>query len=124
MFSLSFRHFSTIVITSEIFNPHPLSGIERPDAKLFMSITGDMISQWDTLVPWYKAGLDAVARLLLKAAPSDDLYNYLRDHPLQNPAKAKVHCDHGFAFLRWAVKIYLKVSLHSVSLPTYVLIPS
>ena len=76
-----------------------------------MSITEDMISQWDTLEPChYYVGLGAVARLLFKAAPLDDLYLYLQNHPLQNPAKAKVHCEHRFAGLRCAVKIYLEVS--------------
>ena len=89
-----------------------------------MSITEDMIIQWDTLVPCYYVGLDAVASLLLKAAPLDDLYLYLRDHPLQNPAKAKVHCEHGFAGLRGAVKIYLEVSFCLLSLPTYVVLIS
>ena len=113
------------IISSEIFNPYPfiVSGIERPDAKSFAFITEDMISQRDTLVPSCYAGLDGVATLLSKAAPLDDLYLYLRDHPLQNPAKAKVHCKHGFAKLRWAVKIYLEVSSYWLSCPIYVFIP-
>ena len=82
-----------------------------------------MISERENLVPCYHEGLIAVATLLSKAAPLDDLYLYLRDHPLQNPAKAKVHCEHGFAGLRWAVKIYMEVSSYWLSCPIYVLIP-
>ncbi|KAF8815723.1 hypothetical protein BYT27DRAFT_7192458 [Phlegmacium glaucopus] len=94
----------------EIFNPYPfITGIERPDAKLFMSLTGDVASRREILVPNYKNGLDAVSKLLLKAAPLTDLYICVRDHPLQNPAKAKVHCEHGFTSLRLAVKAYLDV---------------
>ena len=74
-----------------------------------------MTSLRDILVPRYHAGLAAVATLLSKAAPLDDLYLYLRDHPLQNPAKAKVHCEHGFYELRSVVKIYLEVSFRSLS---------
>jgi hypothetical protein len=100
-----------MIVPSEIFNPYPfIVGIERPDAKLFMSITEDMISQRKNFVPLYEHGLNAVTIFLSKAAPLDDLYFYLRDHPLQNPAKAKVHCEHGFASLRLAVKVYLEVS--------------
>ena len=85
-------------------------GIERPNAKLFMSLTEDVTSRRKVLVPEYREGLDAVSKLLLKAAPLPDLYFHLRDHPLQNPAKAKVHCEHGFSSLRSAVKIYLDVN--------------
>ncbi|KAF8809784.1 hypothetical protein BYT27DRAFT_6516884 [Phlegmacium glaucopus] len=93
---------------NEIFNPYPfIMGIERPDAKLFMSLTEDVASRREILVPHYRQGLDAVSNLLLKAAPLTDLYICLRDHPLQNLAKAKVHCEHGFATLRLAVKVYL-----------------
>ncbi|KAF8809224.1 hypothetical protein BYT27DRAFT_7254737 [Phlegmacium glaucopus] len=87
-------------------------GIKRPDAKLFMSLTEDVASQQEILVPYYRQGLDAVTRLLLKAAPLTDLYICLRDHPLQDPAKAKVHCEHGFASLRLAVKAYLDKRQH------------
>ena len=111
-FSHLFCNFSSMIVSSEIFNPHPfMLGIKRPNAKLFACITEDMISQRETLVPYYTQGLYAVTTLLSKAAPFTDLYLYLQDHPLQNPAKAKVHCEHGFALLRWAVKVYLKVSL-------------
>ena len=89
-------------------------GIKRPDAKLFACIAEDLISQRETLVPWYSAGLDAVACLLSEAAPLTDLCLYLQDHPLQNPAKAKVHCEHGFASLRCAVKVYLKVNFYRI----------
>ena len=100
-----------IIASSEIFNPYPfILGIERPDAKLFMSITEDFASQWAILVPNYSDGCRAVITLLSKAAPLTDLHFYLRDHPLQNPAKAKVHCERGFALLRLAVKVYLDVS--------------
>ena len=85
--------------------------------------TEAMISQRDTLVPDYDYGLDAVATLLSKAAPLDDLYLYLRDHPLQNPAKAKVHHEHGFSKLRLAVRDYLEVSSYWLSCLIYVLIP-
>ncbi|KAF8815007.1 hypothetical protein BYT27DRAFT_7201103 [Phlegmacium glaucopus] len=111
----------------EIFNPYPFTtGIERPDAKL-LSLTEHVASQREILVPNYRAGLDAVSKLLLKAAPLTDLYICLRDHPLQNPAKAKVHCEHGFASLRLAVKAYLdkcqhlrpKVLRRSSSCPLY-----
>ena len=99
--SLFFWHeFSVIIVLSEIFNPYPfVLGIERPDAKFFMSITEDVASDRDILVPDYEEGLDAVTTLLSKATPFTDLYAYLRDHPLQNPAKDKVHCEHGFASL-------------------------
>ncbi|KAF8809769.1 hypothetical protein BYT27DRAFT_7232197 [Phlegmacium glaucopus] len=112
----------------EIFSPYPfIMGIERPDAKLFMSLTEDVTSRREILVPNYRTGLDAVSKLLLKAAPLTDLYNCLRDHRLQNPAKAKVHCEHGFASLRLAVKAYLdkcqhlrpKVLRRSSSCPLY-----
>ena len=87
-------------------------GIGRPDDKLFMSMTEDFASQQEILIPYYAQGLDAVTILLSKAGPLTDLYFYLRDHPLQNPAKAKVHCEHGFASLRSAVKVYLDVSFY------------
>ena len=86
--------------------------IERPNAKLFMSLTEDVTSRRKVLVPEYGEGLDAVSKLLLKAAPLPDLYFHLRDHPLQNPAKAKVHCEYGFASLRSAVKVYLDVNFY------------
>ena len=114
-FSHLFCNFSSKVVSSEIFNPYPfILGIKRPDAKLFACITEDMISQRVTLVPDYARGLYAVTALLSKAAPLTDLYLYLQDHPLQNPAKAKVHCERGFAPLRRAVKFYLKVSLYRI----------
>ena len=79
-------------VSSEIFNPFPfILGIERPDFNLFMSIPEAVISQREIFIPKYSEGLDAVTTLLYKAAPFTDLYLYLRDHPLQNPAKAKVH---------------------------------
>ncbi|KAF8809797.1 hypothetical protein BYT27DRAFT_7187682, partial [Phlegmacium glaucopus] len=97
----------------EIFNPYPfITGIEHPDTKLFMSLPEDVASRWEILVPYYREGLDAVSQLLLKAAPLTDLYVYLRDHPLQNPAKAKVYCEHGFTSLRLAVKAYLDKCQH------------
>ncbi|KAF8815033.1 hypothetical protein BYT27DRAFT_7201133 [Phlegmacium glaucopus] len=97
----------------EIFNPYPFTmETERPDAKSFMSLTEDVASQREILVPNYRKGLDAVTEFLLKAAPLTDLYIYLRDHPLHNPAKAKVHCEHGFASLRLAVKAYLDKCHH------------
>src|ERR1700735_4915725 len=101
-----------IIISSEIFNPYPfvVLGIDRPDSTLFISITDNIISQRDILVPDYDEGLEAVIKLLSKAAPLTDLYLYLRDHPLQNPVKAKVHCEHGFGSLRFAVRAYLDVS--------------
>ncbi|KAF8809778.1 hypothetical protein BYT27DRAFT_7135942 [Phlegmacium glaucopus] len=112
----------------EIFNPYPFTtGIERPDAKL-LSLTEHVASQREILVPNYRTGLDAVSKLLSKAAPLTDFYICLRDHPLQNPAKAKVHCEHGFASLRLAVKAYLgkcqhllgpKVLRRSSSCPLY-----
>ncbi|KAF8809774.1 hypothetical protein BYT27DRAFT_6516720 [Phlegmacium glaucopus] len=92
----------------EIFNLYPfITGIERPDAKLFISLPEDLASRREILVPNYRDGLDAVSKLLSKAAPLTDLYIYLRDHSLQNPGKAKVHCEHGFSSLRLAVKSYL-----------------
>ena len=97
-------------------------GIERPDVKLFMSTTEAVTSQREILILLYREGLDAVTKLLSKAAPLTDLYLYLRDHPLQNPAKAKVHCEHGFGSLRLAVKAYLDVSLYSLSLSISMLI--
>ncbi|KAF8810404.1 hypothetical protein BYT27DRAFT_7186632, partial [Phlegmacium glaucopus] len=113
----------------EIFNPYPFTiGIERPDTKLFMSLTEDVASQREILVPHYTKGLDAVTIFLSKATPLTDLYICLRDHPLQNPAKAKVHCEHGFVSLRLAVKVYLdkcqrllglKVLRRSSSCPLY-----
>jgi len=112
-------------VSSEIFNPYPfIMGIERPDAKLFMSIAENISSQREILIPFYGKGLDAVSILLFKAAPLADLYFCLRDHPLQDPAKAKAHCEHGFASLRLAVKVYLDVSCHRMSLSTSVLIYS
>jgi len=94
-----------------IFNPYPfiVLGIERPDVNSFMSINETVILHWhrEILTPDYSEGLDAVTTLLDKADPLTDLYLYLRDHPLQNPAKAKFHCDHGFGSLRSAVKAYL-----------------
>ncbi|KAF8815030.1 hypothetical protein BYT27DRAFT_6854424 [Phlegmacium glaucopus] len=96
----------------EIFNPYPFTtGIKRPDAKL-LSLTEHIASQREILVSNYRTGLDAVSKLLLKAAPLTDLYICLRDHPLENPAKAKVHCEHGFASLRLAVKSYLDKCQH------------
>ncbi|KAF8810394.1 hypothetical protein BYT27DRAFT_7186617 [Phlegmacium glaucopus] len=98
---------------NEIFYPYLfITGIERPDAELFMSLTDHVASQREILVPYYRSGLDAVTIFLLKAAPLTDLYICLRDHPLQNPAKAKVHCEHGFASLRLAVKAYLDKCQH------------
>ncbi|KAF8809772.1 hypothetical protein BYT27DRAFT_7187645 [Phlegmacium glaucopus] len=97
----------------EIFNPYPfITGIERPDANLFMSLTERVAPQRDILVPGCRKGLDAVIKFLSKAAPLTDLYICLRDHPLQNPAKAKVHCEHGFISLRLAVKAYLDKCEH------------
>ncbi|KAF8811829.1 hypothetical protein BYT27DRAFT_6437435 [Phlegmacium glaucopus] len=102
-----------ISVSSEIFNPYPfITGIERPDTKSFMSLTEDVASWREILVPNYRRGLDAVTKFLSKAAPLTDLYIYLRDHPLQNPAKAKVHCEHGFIYLRLAVKAYLDKCQH------------
>lgn len=57
----------------------------------------------------------------LQATPLTDPYFYLRDHSLQNPTKAKVHCEHGFSSLRLAMNIYLKVSFHRMFHPTHVL---
>ena len=112
-----------MIVSSEIFDPYPfILGINRPDTKLFMSIPDDMILKRKTLVPKYDEGLVAVAILLWKAAPLTDLYFCLRDHPLQNPAKAKVHFEHGFASLRLSVKVYLDVSFYWISLPIHVLI--
>ena len=51
---------------------------------------------------------------------SMDLYR--RDHPIQNPAKAKFHCEHGFAGLRWAVQVYLEVSSYRLLLAVLYLI--
>ena len=103
-----------IIISSEIFNPYPfvVLGIDRPDSGLFMSIPENILSQRGIVVPGYNRGLDAVIKLLSKAAPLTDFYLYLRDHPLQNPVKAKVHCEHGFGSLRLAVKAYLNVSFY------------
>jgi hypothetical protein len=115
-FSPLFWHFSLTIVSSEIFNPYPfVLGIKRPDAKLFACITEDLISERENLVPSYAEGLLAVTLFLSKAAPLTDLYHYLRDHPLQNPAKAKVHCEHGFASLRLAVKFYLEVSFYRLA---------
>ena len=75
-----------------------------------MSSSEAMASNRNLLVPDYEDGLAGVTLLLSKAAPLTDLYLYLRDHPLQNPAKAKVHCERGFASLRLAVRAYLDVS--------------
>ena len=113
-----------INVLSEIFNPYPFValGIDRPDFALFMSITESIISRRDILVPSYDEGLDAVIKILSKATPLIDLYFYLRDHPLQNPAKFKVHCEHGFGSLSLAVKAYLDVSFYSLSPLIYVLI--
>jgi hypothetical protein len=112
-----FFGISMIIVSSEIFNPYPfILGIERPDANLFLSVSGDIVaSRREILVQYYQEGLDAVIKLLSKAAPLTDLYSYLRDHPLQNPAKAKVHCERGFASLRLAVKVYLDVSCYRMS---------
>ena len=106
-----------IIVSSEVFNPYPfILGIGQPHAQLFFSISEDIVaSQREILVQHYREGLDAVIRLLSKAAPLTDLYFYLRDHPLQNPVKAKVHCEHGFASLRLAVKVYLDVSCYRMS---------
>ena len=95
--------------SSEIFNPYAFV-MERPEAKLFMSITEDISSQREILVPNYQEGIDALSKILLKAAPITDLYFHLRDHPLQNPAKANIHCKDGLASLRSAVEDYLDVS--------------
>ena len=104
-----------MIVSSEIFNPYPfIMGIKRPDAKLFACINEDPISLRKTLGPDYQLGIYGVTTLLAKAAPLTDLYFYLQDHPLQNPAKAKVHCERGFAPLRRAVKVYLKVSLYRI----------
>ena len=125
-FTLLFCHFSMMTVSSEIFNPSPfILGIERPDPKLFMSITNKMISKRETLLPNYHDGLNAVTILLSKAAPFTDLYFCLRDHPLQNPTKAKVHFEHGSAplrsaALRLAVKVYLDVSFYWIFPPIYV----
>ena len=109
-FTLLFEYFSTITISSEIFNPYSfILGIERPDVNLFMSIPEAVTSQREVLIPEYREGLDAVTTILYRTAPLTDLYLYLRDHPLQNPAKAKIHCEHGFGSLRLAVKDYLDV---------------
>ena len=89
-------------------------GFERPDAKLFMHTAEDMTSHRIYLVPAYIHGLIGVSILLSKAAPLTDLYLYLRNHPLQNPAKAKVHCERGFYSLRLAVKDYLDVSFFPI----------
>ena len=62
--------------------------------------------QRHTFVPDFDEGLDAVIKLLSKAAPLTDLYLYLRDHP----AKAKFHRESGFISLGLAVKAYLDVS--------------
>ena len=104
-------YFSIITVSSEIFSPYLfILGIERPGFDLFMSMTEAVTSQREVLIPRYWDGLDAVTKLLSKAAPLTDLYLYLRDHPLQNLAKAKVHCEYGFGALRFAVKAYLDVS--------------
>jgi len=115
--------------SDEIFNPYPfvVLGIERPDINLFMSIPEAVTSQREILVPDYRKGLGALTTLLYRAAPSTDLYLYLRNHPLQNPAKAKGHCEHGFYLLRLAVKAHLdrckhivpKVLRRSASCPFY-----
>ena len=76
------------------------------------------MSQRDIKVPYYDEGLEAVITLLSKAAPLTDLYFYLRDHPLQNSSKAKVHCEHGFGSLGLAVKAHLDVSFTDF-LPQY-----
>ena len=113
-----------MTVSSEIFNPYPfILDIERPDHNLFTSITDDMISQQHIFIPNYENGLYAVTILLLKAASLTDLYFCLQDHPLQNSAKAKVHCEHGFALLRVAVKVYLDVSFSWMSLLMHLLIP-
>ena len=105
-----------ITVSSEIFNPYPfILGIEQPDANVFMSIPEAVASHREILIPRYREGLDAVIKLLSKAAPLTDLYLYLRDHPLQNPAKAKVHCEYGFCSLTSAVKAYLYVSFADCS---------
>ena len=105
-----------IIVSSEIFNPYLfMLGIERPDVKLFMSIPEAVTSHREILILLYRRGLDAVIELLSRAAPLTDLYLYLRDHPLQNSAKAKVHCEHGFGSLRLAVKTYLDVSFYWLS---------
>ena len=111
-FIFLFRYFSAMILSSEIFNPYPfiVMGFERPDARLFMSTAENMTSHGKMLIPWYPQGLKGVTTLLSKAAPLIDLYLYLRNHPLQNPAKTKVHCEHGFYSLRLAVKDYLDVS--------------
>ena len=105
-----------IIVLSEIFNPYLfMLGIERPDVKLFMSIPEVVALHREILMPRYPRVLDGVIELLSRAAPLTDLYLYLRDHPLQNPAKAKVHCEHGFGSLRLAVKTYLDVSFYQLS---------
>ena len=116
-FIFIFRCFSAIILSSEIFNPYPfiVMGFQRPDAKSFMSTTENMVSHRDILVPEYIQGLKGVTTLLSKAAPLTDLYLYLRNHPLQSPAKAKVHSEHGFSTLRLAVKDYLDVSFFQSS---------
>ena len=90
-----------MIVSSEICNPYPFI-FERLDGKLFGCITKDMISQRVNLVPNHGLGLHAVTIILPRAAPLTDPYFYFRD---QNPAKAKVHREHGFAPLRLAVKL-------------------
>ena len=125
-FIFLFRYFSVIILWSEIFNPYPfiVLGFERPDAKLFMYTTENMTSHREVLVPRYTHGLKGVTTLLSKAAPLTDLYIYLRNHPLQNPAKAKVHYEHGFFWLRLAVKDYLDVSFFGRSSPSNIFVHS
>ena len=108
MIRLVFRlAFLTDNVLSKISN--------QAGAKIFMSITENHNSQRYILVSDFENSLDALIQLLSKAAPFTDLYLYLRDHPLQNPPKAKVHCEHGFGFLRLAVKAYLDVSFYRLS---------
>jgi hypothetical protein len=99
-------------------------GIKQPDAKLFVCMTEHKVSHRNIPVPAYSEDLEGVITLLSKAAPLTDLYFYLRDHPLQNPAKTKVHCEHGFTSLRLAVKVYLEVSSYRIPFLTHVLISS
>lgn len=72
---------------------------------LFVSVTEDTTSQQeiDFLC------LEGLTTLLYRAAPSNDLYFYLRDHPPQNVTKVKVDSELGFSSLNLAVKVYLEV---------------
>ena len=73
-------------------------------AKLFISIHENIISQRHILERGFDVPL-AVAKLLSKAAPLNDLYSYLRAYSSQYPEHAEVYC----------VEAYLNVSFYRLS---------